>query len=179
MLSKTRRRWRPKSFLESEKAMRHVTTSLSLDVLLLLVLIGSSASCKSVSQPLTENAIQRLMGTPAVPMVRVLAMPDKFDGGWIKLAGLLVIEREHTALYMHSDDAKYGMHENSVWVEFADSVFLDAKRWLKGIPATGDELRDLNRRFVVLGGVVDSKYNVFNFTIALRDVNLVLVLSEE
>ena len=46
-------------------------------------------------------------------MVALLATPQKFDGKLIRVIGVLGIQPESNALYLHEEDYDYGLTKNS------------------------------------------------------------------
>ncbi len=51
-----------------------------------------------------------------VPLVRILANPEKFENHWVQTGGYLVLEFEHCALYASKEDSEHGLTMNGVWI---------------------------------------------------------------
>jgi len=51
-----------------------------------------------------------------VPLVRILANPEKFENHWVQTGGYLVLEFEHCALYFSKEDSEHGLTMNGVWI---------------------------------------------------------------
>jgi hypothetical protein len=55
-----------------------------------------------------------------VSMVALLASPQKYDGKLIRVIGVLGIQFESNALYLHEEDYEYGITKNSFFVRFTE-----------------------------------------------------------
>lgn len=67
------------------------------------------------------QANSRAAFTMAVPLVRILAVPEKFDGHSVRTVGFCQLEFEGTALYMHEDDARRRITTNAIWLTLDES----------------------------------------------------------
>jgi len=57
-----------------------------------------------------------------VSLVKLIANPEKYDGKRIQVIGYLHLEFEGNAIYLHADDYKKHIYENSFWVEFSPKL---------------------------------------------------------
>lgn len=79
----------------------------------------------------------------AVPLVRLLAAPERYDGRRVRVEGFLTLEFEDAGL--HPDRVSYegGLRKNAIWVDRPD--------WL-----TRNDEQKLNRRYAQVAGVFDA-----------------------
>lgn len=56
----------------------------------------------------------------SVSMVALLASPQKYDGKLIRVIGVLGIQFESNALYLHEEDYEYGITKNSFFVRLTE-----------------------------------------------------------
>ena len=52
-----------------------------------------------------------------VSLIQLIANPASFDGTRVALTGYVVLEFEHTAVYLHESDATYGISRNGIWLD--------------------------------------------------------------
>lgn len=57
-----------------------------------------------------------------VSLVKLIANPEKYDGKRIQAIGYLHLEFEGNAIYLHEEDFKHSMSENSFWVNFSSKL---------------------------------------------------------
>lgn len=57
-----------------------------------------------------------------VSLVKLIANPEKYDGKRIQVIGYLHLEFEGNAVYLHEEDFKHSMSENSFWVNFSSKL---------------------------------------------------------
>ncbi len=53
-----------------------------------------------------------------VPLLRLIAAPEQFDGVLIRTIGFLWLEFEGDALYLHKEDYENAIIKQSVWLDF-------------------------------------------------------------
>ncbi len=94
--------------------------------------VGVTANTKDAAEPVTPEIL---------PLVRVLANPDDFEGRMIITVGYATVEFENCALYLSKDHADVRDGASSVWLP--DSVF--------------DKKKHLSRKWVMVKGVYSSK----------------------
>jgi hypothetical protein len=88
-----------------------------------------------------------------VPMVRVLANPEQFDGKAVRVYGVLSNEPEGTAIYLDRESYEYGISANAIAIAsiYTDNELLNKMEghyvWLVGIY----EAESGNRLFKVSG----------------------------
>jgi hypothetical protein len=56
-----------------------------------------------------------------VSMVALLAVPEKYDGKYVRTTAFLCLEFEGNALYLHEEDYRYGMSKNALWIDLSKS----------------------------------------------------------
>jgi len=76
-----------------------------------------------------QNALAEQATPERVPLVRVLANPNEFEGREIITIGYATVEFENCALYLSREHALARDKSSSVWLP--DSVF-DTKKFLSG-----------------------------------------------
>lgn len=79
----------------------------------------------------------------AVSLIQLIANPSSFDGGRVVLTGYVVLEFEHTAVYLHEIDATYGIAPNGLWLD---------------VPVGSDSHRArFHRRYVLIEGTFSAQ----------------------
>jgi hypothetical protein len=53
---------------------------------------------------------------PQVSIIQLIATPAKFDHKKIRIVGYLHLEFEGNAIYLHEDDFRARISENSIWI---------------------------------------------------------------
>jgi len=54
---------------------------------------------------------------PYVSLVQLIANPKDFDGKVVQVCGVVRLEFEDKAIYLHSDDLKYSLTKNGLWLD--------------------------------------------------------------
>jgi len=73
-----------------------------------------------------------------VSLIQLIATPATFDGKRVSLVGYVVLEADHSAVYLSESDARYGIARNALWLD---------------IPAVGESERvRLHQRYVFIEG---------------------------
>jgi len=88
--------------------MRCKGNSLGVVIVSIVVAVSIGASGQNRT-PARARTAQPL----SVGMVALLATPQKFDGKLIRVIGVLGIQPESNALYLHEEDYDYGLTKNS------------------------------------------------------------------
>ena len=57
-----------------------------------------------------------------VSLVKLIVNPEKYDGKRIQVIGYLHLEFEGQAIYLHEEDFKHSISENSFWVNFSSKL---------------------------------------------------------
>ena len=110
------------------RAILHIAAALTT-----LISLWSSASANDQSQP----------GLP-VPLLRLIASPERYDGREVVVVGVFISRAEETSLYLTSEHARNFIQPNSL------ALFLDAS---SKIPSGGPEaVEKLSGRYVVVSG---------------------------
>lgn len=78
-----------------------------------------------------------------VPLVRLIAVPDGYDGVSVITVGVARFEREESALYMSKEQAESAVRSSAIWLD------------LDGIEESG--LDHLNGSYVLVEGTFDAK----------------------
>ena len=98
--------------------------------------IALTCSLLAPSSPRAEN------GEPGeVSLVQLIANPADFAGKRVRVFGFCRLEFEGTALYLHRDDAEWGIAKNGFWLGV-------------GWPVP-ESFRPLGDEYVLVEGVVD------------------------
>lgn len=66
-----------------------------------------------------------------VPLVQLIATPDRYDGVLVRTIGFLWLEFEGNALYLHREDYENAIIKQSVWLDFPGEPTAD-QRALRG-----------------------------------------------
>jgi len=61
-------------------------------------------------------------GGPDIPaedvsVIQLIANPQAYDGKTVRITGFLHLEFEGNVIYLHSEDFRYGLTKNGLWVE--------------------------------------------------------------
>ena len=59
-------------------------------------------------------------------LIQLIATPSKYHQKQVRVDGFLRVGFEGNALYLHKEDAQFGMTANAVWVEVSDEMCADA-----------------------------------------------------
>jgi hypothetical protein len=82
-------------------------------------------------------------GERAVSLIQLIANPTAFDGRRVAVTGYVVLEFEHTAVYLHETDAAYGIARNGLWLD---------------VPVGSDSHRArFHRRYVLIEGTFSAE----------------------
>jgi hypothetical protein len=98
------------NYQPSAHRMTSKTVSTTLLVAVLIATIGAD------KEPPSGGARRPFAPGPAIPLVRLIANPEKYDGQRVVVHGYARMDFEGTALYMTKDDADYEFTENSIWI---------------------------------------------------------------
>lgn len=63
-----------------------------------------------------------------VSMVKLLAAPEKYDGRSVCVIGLLSLEFEGDAIYLHEEDYKHHLFQNALAVERNERLMRDSEK---------------------------------------------------
>lgn len=93
--------------------------------LLFIFLISSKSFCQS---PLVkfneENKVDYSENAIKVSIIQLISNPEKYDGKFIDVTGFIKIEFEGTALYLHQEDYKNHIFNNSIWLNISkDKIY--------------------------------------------------------
>jgi hypothetical protein len=91
------------------------------------------------SRPVAGTEFER------VSLVQLLANPERYNGGKIQAAGLLVYRGEQHALFLTSEDAENGISQNSIAVVLPSPAYKQ------------DELAQLNGKFISVKGTFNAR----------------------
>lgn len=93
-----------------------------LALCMLLLYLGGSSWLSTAA--LAEEAV-------SVPLPRLIATPEKFDGARVRVIGFVTIEFEGTAIYPHKEDYDYAILGNDVWLS------VPRERWAEWTKLSG------------------------------------------
>jgi hypothetical protein len=92
-----------------------------------------------------------------VPLVRLLANPEAYDGQRVAVSGFLHAKFEDSALYLTKDDADY-LTENAIWVSYSSTcTFVPLST--SGKESGRATEANLDGRYVELIGVFNANNN--------------------
>ena len=63
-----------------------------------------------------------------VPLLRLIATPERFDGVLVRTIGFLWLEFEGDALYLHREDYENGITKQSVWLDLPSAQSAEQRR---------------------------------------------------
>lgn len=103
-----------------------------------IVSIGVALSIAASGQSRTPAQARKAQPL-SVSMVPLLASPQKYDGKLIRVIGVLGIQFESNALYLHEEDYEYGITKNSFFVRLTEEQ--------------EKKFRALNKKYVIVEGM--------------------------
>ena len=74
-----------------------------------------------------------------VSLMSVIGNPDAYHGKRIYVQGFAYIEFESHAIYLHSEDVKYGLKKNGIWLSFD--------------PETLNKVKPYSQQYIVVDGI--------------------------
>lgn len=142
---------------------------LLLPVLLLTLILTACGQSKKDSVDETEMKPYQLLDIQEnVSLVKLIANPEKYHNKRIQVIGYLHLEFEGNAIYMHEEDFKHSLSENSFWVNFSSK--LTKKRDLnkfndKYVIVIGTFKADEKGHMGMFGGTLDNivRLDLWNF----------------
>ena len=84
----------------------------------LLTLVVASIAGLSTLKAIAQRGVPE--GSPRVPLVALVANPERYDGTEIEVMAWGAIEFEGAALYLSPSDHKYLVAEAGVWLEVSE-----------------------------------------------------------
>lgn len=112
--------------------------------IILFLIITFSGFCQT--KPRSEKIIEE-KAIPSyefnIPLVRLIANPEKYQGKTIQIKGYLKLEFEGNAIYFHEEDYVRSLTENSLWVEFSKELS-DKKN-----------VNDYSKKYVIIVGTFE------------------------
>src|SRR6266511_2902776 len=143
------------------KRKSHVRIQNCLLPVMFAILFGG-VSCDRSKQTSASS-----IGTH-VSLIQIIGNPEPFHGKRVVVAGFVVLEFEHHALYLHREDADHLLMKNALWLDLPNDA-----RNVANLPTNS------NRRYVIVDGIVNTRstghLNLFAATI--EDSQIVKVMS--
>ena len=94
-----------------------------LPILLLIVTLTTCGQANRSGVDETAMKPYQLLDVQEnVSLVKLIANPEKYNGKRIQVIGYLHLEFEGNAIYLHEEDFKHSMSENSFWVNFSNNL---------------------------------------------------------
>jgi len=113
--------------------MQRFTTRSCVTLLIASITILCSGKSRSEDQPREEPIV--------VSIVRLIAVPDRYDGKKILTFGFGEFGLENNILYLSKSDADHGILANSVWIS---------------LDSYGGEPKALHRGYIEVEGTFDA-----------------------
>ncbi len=95
---------------------------LLLPALLMFTSIAFGQSIKDTLDETEMKPYQLVDVQENVSLVKLIATPEKYDGKRIQVIGYLHLQFEGDAIYLHKEDYKNSILENSFWVNFSNKL---------------------------------------------------------
>lgn len=111
------------------KEARHIT--------LLCILAGIMLFSSRVSGPQSLSAKGSALN---VGMVALLASPQNYDGKVVQIIGVLCIEHENDAIYLHYEDAQHLNNQNALYLRLSENQ--------------RERFKSLNLKYVIIKGMM-------------------------
>ncbi|SEN56058.1 hypothetical protein [Niastella yeongjuensis] len=116
-----------------------------LPVFLLIVTVTACGQANKGSVDETEMLPYQLLDVKEnVSLVKLIANPEKYNGKRIQVIGYLHLEFEGKAIYLHEEDFKHAISENSFWVNFSSKL------------AEKQDLKKFNNKYVIVIGTFNA-----------------------
>ena len=93
---------------------------------------------------LAKSSVAEDVRSTSVSLIQLIASPAPFDGKRVSLIGFVVVEADHTAVYLHESDAKYGIARNGLWLDVP-------------LPSETERLR-FHQRYVLIEGRFNARH---------------------
>lgn len=99
-----------------------------------------------------------------VSMIELIANPGFYDGKHVRVQGFVTVGFENTYVYLHHDDARYNIMDNSMGLIIPKSVYHNKKAY--------EKYRVNNGRYVLMEGTFVAKYNKLGklWTRSIKDI---------
>ncbi len=114
--------------------------AVALSLVAACVLLGG---CKEEKPPLPGPVDGAVV---TVSMVNLIATPGLYHDRTVRTAGVMRIEFEANAIYLHQEDHDRRVASNAIWLEFGTEVPIDQQRELSGQYVAVEGLFDDRRR---------------------------------
>lgn len=114
--------------------------------LILLAFIVFTISTYSQTTPRNEKIVEEKtipFNEFNIPLIRLIANPEKYQGKTIQIRGYLNLEFEGNAIYFHEEDYVRSLTENSLWVEFSKDI------------TEKKNINDYSKKYVIIVGTFE------------------------
>ena len=114
--------------------------------LILLAFIVFTISTYSQTKPRNEKIVEEKtipFNEFNIPLIRLIANPEKYQGKTIQIRGYLNLEFEGNAIYFHEEDYTRSLTENSLWVEFSKDI------------TEKKNINDYSKKYVIIVGTFE------------------------
>ncbi len=99
--------------MEMRKVKLHVLKA-SLSASLLLILL-----CPSMSRAQNQEPVD-------VPLIRLIVVPEKYHGVFVRTLGFVRLEFEGNVMYPHREDCMHALIGNGIWIDVDEKHFKQA-----------------------------------------------------
>ncbi len=119
----------------------------------------SAPAMHGIDVPCPDSIVRAACPLADVPLVQLLATPERFGGRHVRVIGFVHLEFEGNAAYLHREDYEANLTRNAIWVDFR--------------PGTLTAKNLVNNRYVLLEGVFDARDqgHMGMFSGTLRDIS--------
>ena len=104
---------------------RYVRIAVALSLVAACGMLGGCRQEKPIPGP-ADNAVL------TVSIVNLIATPGQHHDRTVRTAGVMRLEFEANALYLHQEDHDRRVASNAIWLEFGPEVPIDRQRELSG-----------------------------------------------
>ncbi|MDP3543694.1 MAG: hypothetical protein Q8T11_14595 [Elusimicrobiota bacterium] len=77
-----------------------------------------------------------------VSLIQLIANPKAYDGKLVRVTGYVRLEFEGNGVFLHSEDYKYRITKNGLWIDAPENIRKSPKTFKK----------EFNRKFVLIEG---------------------------
>ena len=133
----------PRGIVPTTRVMRPIVRTRSRWFLVLVALLLLPLGGKGAPVSNQTGGSSNRSNPLGVGMVALIAVPERYDGRLVRTIGFLCVEFEGNALYLHEEDYRHGLTENSFALRLSKSQ--------------SQQFKHLSLKYVLIEGTVDAK----------------------
>jgi hypothetical protein len=104
----------------------------------------------------TTVAVESQSKPELTSLVKLIANPSQYAAKKVVVRGFLKVEFENIALYLSEADAKNGVTQNALWLNYegplgSEEDFKQSDKWFKDLRKSRNKYADIEGTFIVKG----------------------------